>query len=264
MKRIPSEILNQVGEACKFITTHFSSVRAIYLYGSALHGGLKRESDIDLLVILDEIPEDDLRKAFLQYLLTISSPPGNHNQQRPLEITVLALPRIESWVFPLTREVQFGEWLRKDIQAEIYEPPMEDYDLAILLTKAREISLPLLGPEIKDLFPSVPQSEFIKTLRQTLKIWNAPQDWTGDERNVLLTLARILYSAETGLIASKDEAASWVLERIPKEYQSTLRMAQEGYQGLIQDIWQSPQEVQSFINYMKLLIEERIKQKRIG
>ncbi len=44
------------------------------------------------------------------------------------------------------RELQFGEWQRNDILAGIFEPAMIDIDLAILLTKAREHSVALVGP----------------------------------------------------------------------------------------------------------------------
>ena len=35
-------------------------------------------------------------------------------------------------------------------------------------------------------------------------LWNSQPDWAGDERNVVLTLSRIWYSAATGKIAPKD------------------------------------------------------------
>ncbi|GEM_PF-6550602 len=46
----------------------------------------------------------------------------------------------------------------------------------------------------------------------------AAADWQGDERNVVLALARIWFSAATGTIAPKDVAANWALERLPQEH----------------------------------------------
>lgn len=47
--------------------------------------------------------------------------------------------------------MQFGEWLREDLQAGRFEPPLADPDLAILLTHAREHSLALRGAEARTL-----------------------------------------------------------------------------------------------------------------
>ena len=63
--------------------------------------------------------------------------------------------------------------------------------------------------------PVIPESDLFKALADTLKLWNSQPDWAGDERNVVLTLSRIWYSAATGKIAPKDVAANWVMERLP-------------------------------------------------
>ena len=60
--------------------------------------------------------------------------------------TVVARSEVVPWRYPARRELQFGEWLRHDILPERSEPAVLDHDLAILLTKARQHSLALLGP----------------------------------------------------------------------------------------------------------------------
>ncbi|WP_250664708.1 aminoglycoside adenylyltransferase domain-containing protein, partial [Escherichia coli] len=89
------------------------------------------------------------------------------------------------------RELQFGEWLRHDILSGTFEPAVLDHDLAILLTKARQHSLALLGPSAATFFEPVPKEHFSKALFDTIAQWNAESDWKGDERNVVLALARI-------------------------------------------------------------------------
>ncbi len=119
------------------------------------------------------------------------------------------------WRYPAKRELQFGEWQRNDILAGIFEPATIDIDLAILLTKAREHSVALVGPAAEELFDPVPEQDLFEALNETLTLWNSPPDWAGDERNVVLTLSRIWYSAVTGKIAPKDVAADWAMERLP-------------------------------------------------
>ena len=69
---------------------------------------------------------------------------------------------------------------------------------------------------------------------------NVPQlllDLPGDERNVLLTLARILITLRTGSIVSKDEAARQVAPSLCEEHRELLVRARDGYLGLRDDEW---------------------------
>jgi hypothetical protein len=186
---------------------------------------------VDLLATVSAPPDEAIRQALLLDLLTVSMPPGEDKALRALELTVIAHKEVVPWRYPARRELQFGEWLRKDLLAGIFEPALLDIDLAILLTKARLHSIALVGPEAERLFEPVPKHDFFKALADTLKQWNSPADWEGDERNVILTLARIWYSAATGQVVPKDTAAGWVLERLPIEYQPILHEAQQAYLG---------------------------------
>ena len=106
---------------------------------------------------------------------------------------------------------------------------MPDHDLAILLTKARQHSVCLVGPPAAELFDAVPQADLSRALLDTVAQWNEAPDWQGDERNVVLALARIWFSAATGEIASKDAAAAWALERLPDEHRPVLARARDAY-----------------------------------
>src|SRR5690606_18045245 len=108
---------------------------------------------------------------------------------RALEVTVLALPQVVPWRYPPRRELQFGEWLRADLLAGRFEAPVEDHDLAILLAQARLGSVALQGPEAAALFDPVPHADLVRALLDTVAQWRAPEDWAGDERNIVLALA---------------------------------------------------------------------------
>lgn len=88
-------------------------------------------------------------------LLAHSAWPGSSDTLRALELTVVALGEIVPWRYPPRREMQFGEWLREDIEAGRFEPAMVDHDLAILITKLRRHSSALLGPAAAELFEEV-------------------------------------------------------------------------------------------------------------
>lgn len=249
---VPAAIAAQVSQACALIEQHPScaSLLAIHLYGSALDGGLRPLSDIDLLVTLDAAPTPAQRDALALALLSLSAAPGTHADYRALEVTVIVHADVMPWRHPARRVLQFGEWLRDDLRRGVFEPPVFDPDLAILLTQARQHSLALKGIDAGDLLAPVPASDFRQALAETVRQWREPADWAGDERNIVLALARAWYSAATGRIAPKDVAALWAAQRADPFHQPILQSARLSYLGLAADDW-TAQALAAFIAYAK-------------
>ena len=261
---VPSEIREQVSRACEMIAWHLpSSLRAIHLYGSALDGGLKPFSDIDLLVTVASSPAECVRKAFLRDLLSISLAPDEDPLRRALEVTMVVLADVVPWRYPPRRELQFGEWLRNDILAGLFAPAVHDRDLAILLTKARHSSLAIVGPTADALFEPVPDRDFYTALNDALALWKTPADWAGDERNIVLTVARIWYSAETRLIAPKDVAADWVAKRLPAALRPLVLDARLAYLGhRTDDLAARTGEMEAFIRFARAAISDLLSSHR--
>ncbi|HCM9255780.1 TPA: DUF4111 domain-containing protein [Enterobacter cloacae subsp. dissolvens] len=250
----------QIQTACALIESILGrELMAIHLYGSAMDGGLKPLSDIDLLVTVRSPLRDEQRHTLMQKLLAISAWPGTSEIYRALEVTVVVWSQIVPWQFPPMRELQFGEWLRDEIANGEYEPAQPDPDLAILLTKARQNSLPLRGEAASTLFEAVPERDLQHTFRQTLALWNRADDLLGDERHILLTLARIGYSVETGQIASKDEAAAWLLPQLPEAHAKLLAEARAEYLGLVTVDWaEKMPQIEAFVRDVKKTILEKM------
>ncbi len=220
----------QLSAVCAVLHAYLGpQLRAIHLYGSAVADGLKPHSDIDLMVTVDTPLPDAARHGLMKALLAHSAWPGSSDTLRALEVTVVALSEVVPWRYPPRREMQFGEWLRTDLQAGRFEPPMPDPDLAILLTKLRQHSTTLFGPPAKDLLDPVPASDLRKALSDTINQWNSPADWEDDERNIVLALARIWFTACTGEITSKDRAATWAVERLPAPHRAIVERALGSY-----------------------------------
>jgi len=252
-KRVPSEITEQVSQAIMVIERHLTPVlQAVHLYGSALEDGLKPCSDIDLLVTVTTRLADETSRAVLRDLLAASAPPGENDALRALEVTVVARSEVVPWRYPPRRELQFGEWLRDDLLAGVHEPAMTDHDLAILVTKTRQTSVALMGPSATDLFDAVPEADFYAALSDTIAQWNEEADWRGDERNVVLALARIWYSASTGRITSKHAAAEWSMARLPVQHRAVLDMARQAYlEGDGDALAVRREETKAFIDYAR-------------
>lgn len=107
-----------------------------------------------------------------------------------------------------------------------------DHDLAILLTKVRRHSVALYGPAAHEFFDEIPVVDVQRSLLETLTLWTTEADWKGDERNIVLALVRIWYTAMTGEITSKVAAADWALQRLPREIKSVVIAARDAYLGL--------------------------------
>ncbi|TDQ80078.1 streptomycin 3'-adenylyltransferase [Sphingobacterium yanglingense] len=243
----------QLVKACSLIKNYLEdSLMAIHLYGSAVEGGLKPYSDIDLFVTIDRPMTDDVRLELMQALLAYSAIPGAESSTRALEVTVVNYQDVVPWKYPPRRQMQFGEWLREDILAGVVEPALTDIDLCILIKKLRTVSVPIVGPDASLFFEPVPEGDFLRTLKSTLDIWNTEEDWLGDERNVILTIARIWFSASAGEIASKEDASSWLISHLPRAYQSLVAQARQQYLiGEKGELTLDPKEVLAFINFAK-------------
>lgn len=97
---IPPSIQCQTEAACRLITrVTGDTLRAIHLYGSAVAGGLKPNSDIDLLVTICQPLTEAQRAMLMQELLALSSPPGASAEKRALEVTVVLYSAAGSLVF---------------------------------------------------------------------------------------------------------------------------------------------------------------------
>ena len=250
---VTAEISTQLSEVLSVIERHLeSTLLAVHLYGSAVDGGLKPYSDIDLLVTVTVRLNEATRQALLNDLLEASAFPGESETLRAIEVTIVVHDDIIPWRYPAKRELQFGEWQRNDILAGISEPAMIDVDLAILLTKAREHSVALVGPAAEELFDPVPEQDLFEALNETLKLWNSQPDWAGDERNVVLTLSRIWYTEVTGKIVPKDVAADWAMERLPAQHQPVLLEARQAYLGQKEDRLASrADQLEEFVHFVK-------------
>lgn len=92
------------------------AVAGIYLFGSAVVGGLKIRSDVDVLVALNRYTTFAERKELVSKLMGISGRIGNADAVKPLELTVVSIPAVVPWRFPPSAEFIYGEWLRNEFE----------------------------------------------------------------------------------------------------------------------------------------------------
>jgi hypothetical protein len=83
--------------------------------------------------------------------------------------------------------------------------PVSDPEFTLVLAQARQEARALVGPAAAELLPPIPDDHVRQAMRDVLPSLLA--NLTGDEGNVLLTLARMSRTATTGEFVTKDAAA---------------------------------------------------------
>ncbi|MEQ1104230.1 ANT(3'')-II family aminoglycoside nucleotidyltransferase [Acinetobacter ursingii] len=233
----------------------------IYLYGSAVDGGLGPESDLDLLVVITQALTLQQRKQLAETLLQISHPIGA--VQRALEVTIVHKDHILSGSYPLSYELQFGEWLRDELNQGVILSEHADPDLSILLKKAQMHHLTLLGPSFSQWSVEIPVQQLWQAMADTYPSIVAHWDEDADERNQILALCRIYFSLVTNEIAPKDQAAQWVIAQLQPQHQPVLQRMSQEYKGQIaKQNWQDEyQALQPIVDFLSSRIDEQFKKK---
>src|SRR5690606_22108665 len=106
-----------------------------------------------------------------------------------------------------------------------------------------------IGPGAAELLPHIPVDDVRRTRRDALP--SLLDNLIGDERNVLLTLARMWRTATTGEFVTKDAAAEWAIPRLPRQIADVLVCARAAYLGRAKDVWKTRQaEVRRAADYL--------------
>ncbi len=206
-------------EHLKFIFA--DDLLGLYLYGSAVVGGLQKYSDIDLFAVTAR-PSTLAEKASIARAMLSISGVFLQSEKKPVELTIVVQSGVNPWRYPPTFDFQYGDWLRAQFEAGEIEPwPSKRMpDLAVLITQIFLASQTIYGPAPDQVLDRVPYQDFVRASTDALD--NLLEDLDYDTRNVLLTLARIWSSLETGAIRSKPSAAAWAIEHLPPECQAVM------------------------------------------
>lgn len=166
-----------------------------YLYGSAVTGGLRPESDVDPLTVTRRSLSATERASLTGALLRLSDWGGN------AEWCPAAEPD------PYARDPRKGgvAWRRVLRGLPLAEAVPEATDEAV-----RQAMLDLVPQDLVGL---------------------DGDDDAGEARHALLTLARTLTTLEAGRIVAKDRAADHVLGLLPLKHRPTLTRARDAYLG---------------------------------
>lgn len=159
---------------------------------------------------------------------------------QPLELTSVVLNDVVPWTYLPVCDFLYGEWLRTDFDDGQVPERHVNPDLAVLLTMVQQHAQVVRGPDPADFLHSVPAADLRRSLHDGL----APllDDLIGDERNVLLTLARMVITLKTGEILSKSQAARRIIPSLREPDRSVMNLAAGGHLGELEDDWSQRHE----------------------
>ena len=225
--RIPPEATN----ALHLLRRHLgSSLIAVYLHGSAVAAGLRKASDVDLLVIVSEALSATVRARLSADLMEVSGRyPFDVLGRRPLEVIIFRSADLEQMPYPVRAEFVYGEWLREALEQGAVPQAEATPELTLLLAQARGSAIPLVGPSIVEMAPDTPSHVIREAIEDLLP--ELVESVEGDERNVLLTLSRMWVTLRTGQFVSKDAAADWARPQLSDQAAATLALARDAYLG---------------------------------
>ncbi len=212
------------------------AIVGVYLHGSAVLGGLKPTSDLDVLVVAGRSMTPSERRELIGRLLPISGRGDPTGRSRSVGLDVVVQADIQPWRYPPRLELQYGDWWRNEFERGDFAPwQSPNPDIAILLAMVLQANHPLFGPPPSEVLDPIPPADLRQAMLDSIPALLSYLD--GDERNVVLTFARIWTTLATGIIRSKDAAADWALARLPLEQRAVLALARDMYRGEAAEEW---------------------------
>jgi len=214
-----------------------------YLFGSAVQGGLRPESDVDVLVVSRRRTSLDEKERLARGLMAVSGAQASEGPLRRIEVTVVVQRDVRPWRYPPWLDFQFGDWLRAEFERGNFEPsrPRHRPDVALLITMVLAAGSPLVGPPAGSVLDPVPHEDVLRAMLSDMD--RLRRDTDQDTRNVILTLARMWSTFATGAIRSKDAAAEWVVGRLPAAHRPVVAHAREAYLGREAERWNELRDV---------------------
>ncbi|MBS2140828.1 nucleotidyltransferase domain-containing protein, partial [Escherichia coli] len=119
-----AEVSAQLSEVVGVIERHLEpTLLAVHLYGSAVDGGLKPHSDIDLLVTVTVRLDETTRRALINDLLETSASPGESEIVRAVDVTLVVPDKILPGLYPSRRKPILEKGGQKNFLGGFCAPP---------------------------------------------------------------------------------------------------------------------------------------------
>ena len=229
----------------------------VYLHGSLAMGCFNPlRSDIDLLVVVRQRMTVETKRGLARIILDASRNPA------PIEISFLSPDDLQSWRHPTPYDFHYSEDWREDFERERaggdwekwYAAERTDADLAAHITALNHRGACLYGRSIKEVFPSVPEQDFVDSI--LADVLSAKYGLNGAAAQIpvyaVLNACRTLAFLRDKSVLSKEEGGRWALANLPAGFHKTIIVALDEYRSGRNEQSRLPQEnLADFSAFMK-------------
>jgi predicted nucleotidyltransferase len=220
----------------------------IYLHGSLAMGCFHpTKSDIDFLVVAEKELTAEVKKSIAKKLLSLDEELPNSGG---LEMSIVLERYLKPFVHPTPFEFHYSALHReKYSKDENYIcGGLEDPDLAAHIVVTYHRGITLYGKPIKKVFRPVPKQYYIQSILSDVE--NAKAAISESPVYYTLNLCRVLYFLKHGIISSKKEGGEWAVTSLPAKFRRLVLECLNQYNGLLDDIKISDDELIEFATYM--------------
>lgn len=207
-----NEILNLLHSSIKeILQDHFVGM---YLFGSLANGDFDEHSDIDVLIVTDSAISNSTFSALQEMHERINQV----DSPWAIQLEVSYIPQNALRRFDAKDNLHphmdrgSGEKLHMMMHAD---------DWIIQRHSLRECGIVVTGPKLQTLIDPVSPNELRKAVVDVLPLWTSPIlddpseiNKRGYQSFFVLSLCRMLYTMEHGVIVSKPFAATWARENL--------------------------------------------------
>lgn len=212
----------------------------MYLYGSLAYSGFDRDSDVDYVVVTREELPEELFSALQDMHMRIAK----LDSWCATQLEGSYIPQQALRHFDPVRVLYLH--LDRGREERLHRMQIEDAHLSrawwggwvLLRSVLWGNGITLAGPDPKTLLEPVPPDELKEANLATLKEWMRPLlkkptelENSGYQSYFVLTLCRILYTHEHGIIVPKQTAARWAQETLGEPWASLIERAWTGRQN---------------------------------
>ena len=225
----------------------------MYLFGSLANGDFDQYSDIDVLIVTNEVIATDLFDA----LKVMHERIQKLDSRWAYQLEVSYIPEKALLRYDLANNQH--PHLDRDKGERLHIAPHES-DWVVQRHILRERGITLLGPEPKSLIDFVSADELRKAMQPILFDWYAhllkkpdPFGSQGYQSYVVLSLCRILYTLQNGEIVSKLAAARWAKETLDPRWIPVINDALLGRQN--PDLKPQSEQIQDTLDMIRYALQ---------
>jgi predicted nucleotidyltransferase len=242
-----NEILDDLMAAVRRVLG--DQVVGMYLDGSLASGDFDQDSDIDFVVVTRDKVSDGgflALQAMHDRIATLDTPWAVQLEGSYISRHAVRRCDPDDWLYPNIERGR-GERLKLAVHNEAWD---------IHRWMLRERGIILFGPHPQTLIDPVPAERLRLAMRPMLAGWadrllEQPVliNSRGYQTYIVLTICRVLYTLETGAVASKPEAASWAQENLDPRWFELIERSWEGRRH--PDPAPTPEDVQATLAFIR-------------